>query len=232
MAARRFGGFAQRLAQCRVQHILHQRRFARTRHAGDAGQPPQREIDIDVFQVVFSDAAQAQLRCVLRWHAGCVITGGAQFTRQITPGDRILGCHDPRRRVEADNFAAARAGARTDIENTVGGEHDLRIVFHHHQRIAGVAQFVHDADDTAHVARVQSDRRFIEHKQRVDQGSAERGGQVDPLHLAAGERARLAVQRQVTQADLVQVFEPGADFADQHVRRFIQRRRQFQRGEK
>ena len=35
-----------------MQHILHQRRFARTRHAGDTNQTRERNRDVDVLQVV------------------------------------------------------------------------------------------------------------------------------------------------------------------------------------
>jgi hypothetical protein len=44
---------------------------------------------------------------------------------------------------------------------------------------------VHDPDDAAHVARVQADAGLVEHEQGVHQRGAERGGQVDALHLAA-----------------------------------------------
>ncbi len=174
-------------------------------------------------------AAQPDAPRVLRHGARGAGSGGVQFARQITPGDRILRPHDARRRIETDDFAAAGARSRTDVEQAVGRKHDLRVVFDHDQRVAGIAQLVHHADDAAHVARMQADRRFVEHEQRVHQGRAERGCEIDPLHFAAGQRARLPVQRQITQAHLVQVVEPRADLADQHVGGFIERPRQFQR---
>ena len=58
----------------------------------------------------------------------------------------------------------------------------------------------------AHVARVQADRRLVEHEHRVDQRGAERGGEVDALHLAARQGAALAVERQVAEADVAQVL--------------------------
>jgi hypothetical protein len=53
------------------------------------------------------------------------------------------------------------------------------------QRVAVVAQALHDLDDASHVARMQADRRLVEHEQRIDQRRAERGRQVDALHFAA-----------------------------------------------
>ena len=64
-------------------------------------------------------------------------------------------------------------------------------------------------DQPRAVARVQPDRRLVEHVERVHQRRADRGRQVDALELAAGERARLAVERQVAEPDLDQVAERG-----------------------
>ena len=121
---------------------------------------------------------------------------------------------------EENHFAAALAGPRADVEDAVGGEHDLRVVLDHHQRVAGVAQALHDADHAAHVARVQADRGLVQHEQRVHQRGAERGGEVDALHFAARERARLPVERQVAQADVAEVLEPRADLGEQEIGRF------------
>src|SRR5688572_13680438 len=65
---------------------------------------------------------------------------------------------------------------------------------------ATISPPVHDLGHALHVARMQADGRLVQHEQRVDQRSAERGSQIDALDFAARERARLAVERQVTQA--------------------------------
>jgi hypothetical protein len=44
------------------------------------------------------------------------------------------------RRAVEDDVAAALARAGADVEQAVGGEHHLRVVLDHHQRVAGVAQ--------------------------------------------------------------------------------------------
>ena len=71
------------------------------------------------------------------------------------------------------------------------------------------------ADHAVHVARMQADARLVEHEQRVDQRRAERGRQVDALDLAAGERARLAVERQIAQAHVAKEARAGADLGEQ-----------------
>ena len=85
-------------------------------------------------------------------------------------------------------------------------------MFHHHQGVACIAQALHGHDDAVHVARVQADAGFVQHKQGVDQRGAQGGGQVDALHFAAAECAALAVEREVADADFAQVFQAGGDF--------------------
>ena len=52
--ARRLAGLALRLAQRLVQHVFDERGLARARHAGDAHQPPQRELHVDVLEIVLA----------------------------------------------------------------------------------------------------------------------------------------------------------------------------------
>ena len=96
------------------------------------------------------------------------------------------------------------------------------------QGIAGVAQSVHDGDHAAHVARVQADRRLVEHKQRVDERGAERGGEIDALDLAAREGARLAVECQVAEANSADIPEPRPQFREYQFRGLVERRGQVQ----
>ena len=69
------------------------------------------------------------------------------------------------------------------------------------------------------VARVQADRRLVEDVEHADQAAADLAGQADALRLAAGERRRRAVERQVFEADVDQEAEPAADFLEHFGRR-------------
>ncbi len=75
---------------------------------------------------------------------------------------------------------------------------------------------------------MQADGGLVQHEQRVHERRAGRGRQVDALDFAARERARLAIQRQIAQADVVQIVEARADLTEQQVRRFIERLRQLE----
>ena len=81
-------------------------------------------------------------------------------------------------------LAAPFAGPGTHVEDAVRGEHDLRVVLDHDERVARVAQPLHDADHALHVARVQADGGLVEDEERVDERRAQRSGEIDALHLA------------------------------------------------
>ena len=108
-------------------------------------------------------------------------------------------------------------------------QHDLRIVLDHHQRIAGIAQPMHHLRHALHVARMQADRRLIQHEQRVHQRGAERGSQVDALDFAARQRARLAIEREIAEPHFAQVGKARAHLGQQQVRRLVERRGQLER---
>jgi len=226
-------GTALEFAQRAVEYAFDERGFARATDAGNHHQPVQRQLDVDAFEIVCGRAADAQAL------GGCYGRFAGLFDRalplrhlaptgKVVGSQRMLGVHQLAGRALEDQLAAALAGAGPDVEHPIGGMHDLRVVLDDQQRVAGVAQPVHDVDDAFHVARVQADAGFVEHEQRVDQRGAQRRGQVDALDLAAGQSARLAFEGEITQADFDQVVDARANRFEQQVRGGVQRGRQVQ----
>ena len=222
MRARRIAGLAEVARKRRVQHVLDQRRLARAGHAGDGHQVLQRELDAHVAQVVVARALDDQPGC-----------GRSDESREaaadlLAPAEvgagQCVGVADGLRCAVEDDLSTALAGAGAHVDQPVGGEHHGRVVFHDDQRVAGVAQAVHRLDDAVHVARVQADAGLVEHEHRVDQRGAERGGQVDALHLSAAQRAALPVQREVAEADIAEVLQPRADLVDQQLQCVVEHR--------
>ena len=64
------------------------------------------------------------------------------------------------------------------------------IVLDDQQRVAQVAEFFERAEQPAIVARVQADRRLVEHVEHAAQAAADLAGQANALRFAAGERRR------------------------------------------
>ncbi len=62
---------------------------------------------------------------------------------------------------------------------------DLAIVLDEDQRVAEVAQVLQGAKQARVVARMQADRRFIEHIEHARQAAADLARQPDALRLAA-----------------------------------------------
>ena len=58
----------------------------------------------------------------------------------------------------------------------------------HENRITEIAQIVQDADQASGIARVQTDRRFIQHVGRANQARAQARRQLDALRFPAGNR--------------------------------------------
>ncbi len=77
-------------------------------------------------------------------------------------------------------------------------------------RVALVAQPVEEPDQPVGVARVEPDRGLVEHVERADELGAELVGEVDPLSLAARQRAGLTAEREIADPDALQEGQLGA----------------------
>ena len=207
MGARRFCGLAEVAQQGGRQHVLYQRRFTRTADTGDAHQPLQRNLDIDVLEVVLGNTLQNQPWSVRSHHA---IEPHAHLfaPAQISASQRI-GTLERLSAAVKNDLSTPLARPRAHVNHAVRRQHHRRVVLHHHQRVACIAQPLHGHNDAVHVTRMQPDAGLVQHKQRVDQRGTERGCEVDTLHLAATEGAALAVQSKVANAHIAKVFQPG-----------------------
>ena len=220
MNAWRLGGAAEMPCQRRIEQVLHQGALARARHTGHHHQALQRKLDRQVFQVMFGRAGQDQPRIArfdrpLQAHADMLAGAHIGTGQGIGRANRI-------RRTVKNDLSATLAWAGAHVDQPVGRQHHRRVMLDHDQRIAGVAQALHRLDDAVHVARMQADARLVEHKQGVDQRRAKRRCQVDPLHLAAAERAALPIQRQIADADIAEVFQPLADLVEQQLQGIVE----------
>ncbi len=117
-----------------------------------------------------------------------------------------------------DHVAAVLAGARAHVDQVVGGPHRALVVLDHQHRVAEVAQPLERRDQLLVVALVQADRRLVEDVEHADQRGADLRGQPDPLRLAARQRRRRPLHRQVADADVLQELQPLLDLAQHQPR--------------
>ena len=112
------------------------------------------------------------------------------------------------------DLAAVLARAGADVDDVVGDPDRLLVVLDDEHGVAQVAQPDHRVDQPLVVALVQPDRRLVEHVEHADEAAADLAREPDALRLAAGERARVAVEAQVVEADVEQELQPLVDLLE------------------
>ena len=117
-------------------------------------------------------------------------------------------------RALGDDAAAVDARARAHVDEPVGRAHRLLVVLDDDHGVADVAQALERRDQPRVVALVEADRRLVEDVEHADEARADLRRQPDALRLAARERARRAIEREVADADVVEERQPLADLAD------------------
>src|SRR2546425_4742877 len=126
-------------------------------------------------------------------------------------GRRAVGLGDLVRRAAEDALPAALAGAGTELDHVVGGLDEGAVVLDDDDGVAGRGELAAEVGQARGVAGVQADGRLIEDVQRSHQLRAELIRQIDSLRLAARERARLASEGEVAEADAQQERELGRE---------------------
>jgi len=210
----RFGGRAVEVLGGRgVERVVDQRRLAGTGNAGDAGEQADRQLQLDFLEVVAggADDLQRLLPVELAALAG---DGNLAPAGEVVAGHRGRVAFDLLRCAFGDDGAAMHAGAGADVDDVVGAADGVLVVLDDDHRIADVAQLLERLQQAVVVALVQADRRLIEHVHDAGEAGADLRGEADALRLAAGERFRRAVERQVVEADVDQELQAAGDFLE------------------
>src|SRR6267378_3543822 len=85
----------------------------------------------------------------------------------------------------ADDFSAIFSSTGAEVENAVGGTHDVGIVLDDKDGVSQVAQVVQDLDEPVRISTMETDGRLVEHVERSDQPRAERSRKLNALRFAA-----------------------------------------------
>ena len=134
---------------------------------------------------------------------------------QELPGERVGQLHQVFGVARADDAAAELAGAGPEVDDVVRAPDGVLVVLDHHQRVALGLELLQHVEQDLVVAVVQADGRLVEDVAHAAQVGAELRRQPDALRLAARERRRRAVERQVAEADLLQEVEAAVQFGDE-----------------
>ncbi len=109
------------------------------------------------------------------------------------------------------------AGAGAEVDQVVGGAHRALVVLDDDHGVAEVAKTLQRRDQLRVVALVEPDRGLVEDVEHADEAGADLRRKPDPLRLAARERRRRALQRQVADPDRDQERQPLLDLAHDEV---------------
>ena len=194
------------------QDVVHQRALARAGNAGDADEHAQRNLHVDVLEVVVRGAADDELGVA----DGPALGGDFDppLAGKILPGEALRLGDDFVDRAGGHDVPAANARPGAEIDDVVGRPHRVFVVLDDDHRVALVAEPGERFQQAVVVAGVQADRRLVENVEHAHQPAADLPGQADALHLAAGKRRRGAVEREILQAHVLEELQPAANLLE------------------
>ena len=117
-------------------------------------------------------------------------------------------------RAGVHHLAAVLAGAGTDVDDPVGLHDRVLVVLDHDQRVAEVLEPDERLDQPVVVPLVQPDAGLVEDVEHAHQTGTDLGGEPDPLRLAAGQRRRRSVEREVVETHVEQEPQPLLDLLE------------------
>ena len=187
-----------------LENVDDQRGLSRTAHARDAGEGADGDARGDVLKIVLRAAHDFDPALLLGRLDALLRNGNHQFTGEILGRERMGIRQHLGQRPRRHQFASAHARAGAEVEEVIRLAHGVLVVLDHDHGIPDVTQMPERVEQTIVVALVQADARFVEDVEHAHETRANLGGEPDTLRLAAAERAALAIQSEVAQADVVQ----------------------------
>src|SRR5208283_364163 len=182
---------AQPLRHRLVEGLDHERRLAAAGNAGDAGEEAERDLRVDVLEIVAFGAEKLQPAAGRRL-AELMRELHLLRAGEILAGERFGVRHDLGGRSLSDDLAAMDAGAGADIDDVIGGKDRVLIMLDDDHAVAEIAQAPERVEQPVIVALVQAYRRLIEHIEHAGQPRPDLRRQANALALASGERAGTA----------------------------------------
>jgi len=104
---------------------------------------------------------------------------------QVARGEGSFVCKQTFEVAFIHHATAELASRGADVENVIGRPHHLGVVFDDENSVADIAEIFEQANESIVVARVQTDRWFVEHVERADKRRAKIGCKLDPLRFPA-----------------------------------------------
>src|SRR5436190_22560020 len=113
---------------------------------------------------------------------------------------------------EGHHLTAMRARSGTEVDDIISAPNRLLVMLDHKYRVAKIAKRGQSVQQPSIVARVQPNRRFVEHVKQAAQLRANLRRQTYALSFSTRQGGRRPIQRQVTKSHGVQESQPRSNF--------------------
>src|SRR6266481_798761 len=117
-----------------------------------------------------------------------------------------------------EQLATEFAGAGTEINDAIRRLNGVWIMLDDEDGVSEIAEGLENVDEPLRVARMEADRRLVEHVERTYKMRTERRGELNPLGFSAGERGSQTVESKVVEADFVEELQTCTNFFENLVR--------------
>ena len=202
-----YGSFLHQRVQ--VKNIVGQGAFPGPADACQASKDAQGHFHVQFAQVMARSAGYGQKPARLAPLFG---HRDASPAGKKSPRQGFLNFSNPGRHPGINQPSPFPSGTGSHIHQAVRGTHDRFLMLHHHQGVPALFKPVHGGNQTGRIAGMEPNGRFIQHKQRIRQGSAQAGRQAHAFNFPSGQGPRGAVGRQVAQSHFIQIFQAAPEF--------------------
>ena len=145
---------------------MNERGLAGARHAADDRQRVERDPDRHVLEVVLARAHEDE---VAPASAAEGREGDHLASGDVARGQRARRLLELRLRAGEDDLAAPLARARSELDDVIRGGDELAVVLDDDDGVARPGELATQLHEAHRVARVEADRRFVEHVECADE---------------------------------------------------------------
>ena len=211
----------------RIEGVVDQGRFAGSGDAGDTGEQADRQLQVDLLEIVAPRPQQPQIPLPIL-QRGAVRDLDGESAGQVLAGQRRGHRFDLAGAALGHDMPAVYAGARTDVHHVIGAADRLFVVLHHDHGVTEVPQIGQGPEQAVVVPLVQADGGLVQHIHDAHQAGADLAGQADALGLAAGQGLGAALQCQVVESHVHQKAQALGHLLDDPAGDLAPLARQFQ----
>src|SRR4051812_49310176 len=170
-----------------VENVLDESGLATPRDSGDRDEKAERNLDVEISQVVLASAFDADH--TIGVHAATDLGNrDLDLPTQVAAGDGLgIGTYF----VDGafgDDESAVLPRARAQIDQVIGCLHRLLVVLDDDDGVAEVAELSQGVEQTRVVALVEADGRLVQDVEHTDQSRTDLCSETDALRFTTGER--------------------------------------------